>query len=244
MDPDKNHAPNTDRTDPQRETLAQSTQDAPSSTTPLPSAGHGLRMSSNRRATMLFRTMDHTEEPIDDPHNSPELNAQRRHEYESVRTFNRTIAAVIENFEQAHGNIQEFARTMERTENLLDFWTATLSQSEEAKRILENPEWRGITAQLQDDIAQNNGEADEPPAAEIQQPQQQQRQQRKQLQTSTTRVQQQRQRTTPLYQGASAHRIPPKRTPSRQTLPQKRSGIADAASSSGTPRTKRVSRQS
>lgn len=106
LDLDQNPAANTGRTDLQRKSLSQNPQDVPSSSTPLPSAGHGLRMSSNRRATMLFRTMDHTEEPIDDPHNSPELNAQRRREYESARSFNRTIAAVIENFEQAHGNIQ------------------------------------------------------------------------------------------------------------------------------------------
>ncbi|ORX54516.1 hypothetical protein DM01DRAFT_1036931 [Hesseltinella vesiculosa] len=71
--------------------------------TPSPASNNPKRQSlllpSSRRATMLLRTIDHSQPPVDDPANPPELNVQRRQEYERVQKLNRTMETVIQNFE-------------------------------------------------------------------------------------------------------------------------------------------------
>lgn len=54
---------------------------------------------------MFFRTMDHSQPPVDDPNQTPEVNAQRRREYDTIRRLNETLETVIRNFKQAGENI-------------------------------------------------------------------------------------------------------------------------------------------
>ncbi|KAI8379174.1 DASH complex subunit Duo1-domain-containing protein [Radiomyces spectabilis] len=102
-----------------------------------------LLLASNRRATMLFRTMDHSQPPVEDQKNSAEVNARLRRDYETVQSLNRSIESIIQDFQEATGKIQTFADTVDQTNQLLDVWMHILSQTEHTKRLLEDPQWHG-----------------------------------------------------------------------------------------------------
>lgn len=55
---------------------------------------------------MFFRTMDHTQPPEEDANNPPEVNAQRRREYETIKGLNHMIETVLDNFEKGRENIK------------------------------------------------------------------------------------------------------------------------------------------
>jgi hypothetical protein len=55
---------------------------------------------------MAFRNVDHSQPPVEDPKNSPEVNAQRRREYERVQQLNHMVETVIQDFEHAADNIK------------------------------------------------------------------------------------------------------------------------------------------
>ncbi|KAI9006294.1 DASH complex subunit Duo1-domain-containing protein [Phycomyces nitens] len=101
---------------------------------------------SDRRATLLYRTMDHTQPPIEDPSNPPHINVQRRHEYEAIKSINHVIEQVIENFGKSSTHIKELAETVNQSELLLDKWISLMSQAEHTKRLLEDPDWHGKQA--------------------------------------------------------------------------------------------------
>ncbi|KAF7726343.1 hypothetical protein EC973_008923 [Apophysomyces ossiformis] len=105
-------------------------------------ASRSSMLLSNRRTTMLFR--DHTQPPVENPNNSPEVNAQRRHELETVQNLNHAIEASIQHAEQATEKIKQLAQTVDQTDKLLDLWTQILSQTEHTKRLLEDPNWQGV----------------------------------------------------------------------------------------------------
>ncbi|KAL0074954.1 DASH complex subunit Duo1-domain-containing protein [Phycomyces blakesleeanus] len=117
------------------------------------SSNHALRknnlLPSDRRATLLYRTMDHTQPPVEDPSNPPHINTQRRHEYEAIKGINRVMGQVIENFGKSSTHIKELAETVNESEQLLDRWIAVLSQTEHTKRLLEDPDWHGKEAEDQ-----------------------------------------------------------------------------------------------
>lgn len=71
-----------------------------------PSQRQSLLLATNRRATMFFRTMDHTQPPEEDANNPPEVNAQRRREYETIKGLNHMIETVLDNFEKGRENIK------------------------------------------------------------------------------------------------------------------------------------------
>lgn len=39
--------------------------------------------------------------------------------------------------------MQQFSRTVDQTDQLLDLWISILSQSEHTKRLIDNPSWEG-----------------------------------------------------------------------------------------------------
>ncbi|CAO3598714.1 unnamed protein product [Absidia cylindrospora] len=98
-----------------------------------------LLPTSSRRATMVIRTVDHSQPPVEDPSNTPEINEQRRKEYERVQQFNHMIETVTQDFEQAANNIKNFSDVLDETDQLLDLWTQILSQTQHTKRLLEDP---------------------------------------------------------------------------------------------------------
>ncbi|CAO3629827.1 unnamed protein product [Cunninghamella blakesleeana] len=91
-----------------------------------------------KRQSLLLRTIDHSQPPVEDPNNSPQINAQRRVEYERVQQLNHMMETVIIDFEQATNNLNNFLETLHETDQLLDIWTKILSQTQHTKRILEN----------------------------------------------------------------------------------------------------------
>ncbi|KAG0166612.1 hypothetical protein DFQ28_003025 [Apophysomyces sp. BC1034] len=97
---------------------------------------------SNRRTTMLFG--DRTQPPAENPNNSPELNAQRKCELETVQNLNRAIETSIQHAEETTDKIKQLAQTVDQTDKLLDLWTKILSQAEHTKRLLEDPNWQGM----------------------------------------------------------------------------------------------------
>ncbi|KAI8071461.1 hypothetical protein BC940DRAFT_294513 [Gongronella butleri] len=94
-----------------------------------------LFLSTSQR--MLLRTIDHSEPPVEDPNNLPEVNVRRRQEYERLQKLNQTMETVLNNFKTINTRIQTFSETLDETEQLLDLWTYTLSQTQHTKRILE-----------------------------------------------------------------------------------------------------------
>ncbi|KAI8098990.1 DASH complex subunit Duo1-domain-containing protein [Halteromyces radiatus] len=101
-----------------------------------------LPPTSSRRATMVFRTVDHSQPPIADPANPAELNAQRQLEYERVQQLNHMMETVIQDFENAADNIKNFGETLDETDQLLDLWTQILSQTQHTKRLLDDASWQ------------------------------------------------------------------------------------------------------
>ncbi|KAG2180920.1 hypothetical protein INT43_008500 [Umbelopsis isabellina] len=84
-----------------------------------------------------------SQEPMEDPNVSPEINARRRKELEAVRNLNMAVQTINSNFEKNKSNLQQFKQTVNQTNQLLDMWIKILSQTEHTKRLMEDPEWEG-----------------------------------------------------------------------------------------------------
>ncbi|KAJ2960486.1 hypothetical protein NQZ79_g4093 [Umbelopsis isabellina] len=84
-----------------------------------------------------------SQEPMEDPNNSPETNAKRRNELAAVRNLNMAVQTINSNFEKNKSNLQQFKQTVNQTNQLLDMWIMILSQTEHTKRLMEDPEWEG-----------------------------------------------------------------------------------------------------
>ncbi|CDS09402.1 hypothetical protein LRAMOSA10762 [Lichtheimia ramosa] len=108
-----------------------------------PAHRQSLPLSTGRRATILLRTLDHSEPPVANPNNPPEVNIQRQREYENICKLNEAMETVIDNFSQTSESIQNFSHTVDQTERLLDLWASMLSQSEHTRQLLENERWQG-----------------------------------------------------------------------------------------------------
>ncbi|KAI7866612.1 DASH complex subunit Duo1-domain-containing protein [Spinellus fusiger] len=108
-----------------------------------PNSAKDILLPSNRRATLLYRTLDHSLPPIEDPNNTPHTNIQRRNEYEAVKSTNLIMEGVISNFENISTLVKQLTHTVDQTEQLLDRWVGVLAQTEHTKRLLDDPEWKG-----------------------------------------------------------------------------------------------------
>lgn len=71
-----------------------------------PAHRQSLPLSTGRRATILLRTLDHSEPPVANPNNPPEVNIQRQREYENICKLNEAMETVIDNFSQTSESIQ------------------------------------------------------------------------------------------------------------------------------------------
>ncbi|KAI8575736.1 hypothetical protein K450DRAFT_260213 [Umbelopsis ramanniana AG] len=87
--------------------------------------------------------MTDSQAPIEDPSNSPEVNAKRKQELEAVRKLNSAVQTINLNLEHSKANLQQFKQTVNQTNQLLDMWILILSQTEHTKRLMEDPEWEG-----------------------------------------------------------------------------------------------------
>ncbi|CAO3683820.1 unnamed protein product [Umbelopsis ramanniana] len=99
---------------------------------------NALALSSLQKATMRD-----SQAPIEDPSNSPEVNAKRRQELEAVHKLNSAVQTINSNLEHSKANLQQFKQTVNQTNQLLDMWILILSQTEHTKRLMEDPEWEG-----------------------------------------------------------------------------------------------------
>ena len=73
-----------------------------SSTTPRPPRESLLP--TQRWVTNLYTSSGDLDQPVENPSNPPELNAQLRQEYEQLRKLNQTAQALLESFEQTRSN--------------------------------------------------------------------------------------------------------------------------------------------
>ena len=71
-----------------------------------PAHRQSLPLTAGRRATILFRTLDHSQPPVANPSNPPEVNTQLQHEYEKICKLNEAMETVIDNFSQTRDSIQ------------------------------------------------------------------------------------------------------------------------------------------
>ncbi|KAI8145981.1 hypothetical protein BJV82DRAFT_655489 [Fennellomyces sp. T-0311] len=101
-----------------------------------------LLPSFRRWVTNLYSNPPDEEPPVDDPSNAPEVNALFRREYHTLRNLNQTLQTVISSFEQTRSNIEQFTRTVDQTDQLLDLWTNILLQSENIKERLDDPSYK------------------------------------------------------------------------------------------------------
>jgi hypothetical protein len=53
-----------------------------------------------------FQTMADSQGPIEDPSNSPEVNAKRKQELEAVRKLNSAVQTINSNLEHSKANLQ------------------------------------------------------------------------------------------------------------------------------------------
>ncbi|KAG2172499.1 hypothetical protein INT44_006672, partial [Umbelopsis vinacea] len=90
-----------------------------------------------------FQPVTDSQAPIEDPSNSPEVNAKRKQELEAVRKLNSAVQTINLNLEHSKANLQQFKQTVNQTNQLLDMWILILSQTEHTKRLMEDPEWEG-----------------------------------------------------------------------------------------------------
>ncbi|CDH56757.1 predicted protein [Lichtheimia corymbifera JMRC:FSU:9682] len=138
-----------------------------------PTHRQSLPLTAGRRATILFRTLDHSQPPVANPNNPPEVNTQLQREYENICKLNEAMETVIDNFNQTRESIQNFSQTVDQTEQLLDLWASILSQSEHTRLLLENERWQGIsTPPLAPRSQPSSSPSSSSSANQLQQPQQ------------------------------------------------------------------------
>ncbi|KAL9545045.1 hypothetical protein PS6_008437 [Mucor atramentarius] len=66
---------------------------------------------SNRRSTILAIPMNQEEPPTEDPNLTQEENQQLRAEYKAVKSINRALESVLEDFQEASNKIHQFTET-------------------------------------------------------------------------------------------------------------------------------------
>ncbi|KAG2226066.1 hypothetical protein INT45_011683 [Circinella minor] len=104
---------------------------------------------TQRWVTNLYTSSGDLDQPVENPSNPPELNAQLRQEFEQLRKLNQTAQALLESFEQTRSNFDAFEASVDQTDQLLDLWTKILSQSEHTKQRLEDPKYHGSASPTQ-----------------------------------------------------------------------------------------------
>ncbi|KAJ9165685.1 hypothetical protein NKR19_g219 [Coniochaeta hoffmannii] len=90
--------------------------------------------------------------PSGNPHTRFDAEEAReaalRRELEGVRNINTVIENVIATLDRAKGNMGTVSQTVTNASTLLNTWTRILSQTEHNQRLIQNPNWKGATADM------------------------------------------------------------------------------------------------
>ncbi|EPB86236.1 hypothetical protein HMPREF1544_06964 [Mucor circinelloides 1006PhL] len=97
---------------------------------------------SSRRSTILAIPMNQEEPPTEDPNLTQEENQQLRAEYKAVKSINRALESVLEDFQEASNKIHQFTETVNSTNTLLDVWMNILEKTQDIMSVLEDESWK------------------------------------------------------------------------------------------------------
>ncbi|RUO95495.1 DASH complex subunit Duo1-domain-containing protein [Jimgerdemannia flammicorona] len=123
----------------------------PPPTTARPSSSAFAKYTANQQTRQLQQEQDLRKSaglanPADAagvPYDPDEVDPARLKELETVKKLNMSMHKINTNLEAAREKLQQFSRTVDQTDQLLDLWISILSQSEHTKRLIDNPSWEG-----------------------------------------------------------------------------------------------------
>ncbi|GAN03468.1 hypothetical protein MAM1_0041c02921 [Mucor ambiguus] len=97
---------------------------------------------SSRRSTILAIPTNQEEPPTEDLNLTPEENQKLKAEYEAVKSLNRAIETVLEDFEEASSKVHQFTDNVDSTNALLDTWMDILDKTQDIMSVHEDKTWK------------------------------------------------------------------------------------------------------
>ncbi|KAK4510263.1 uncharacterized protein ATC70_004693 [Mucor velutinosus] len=97
---------------------------------------------SSRRSTILAIPTNQEEPPTEDPNLTQEENQQLKAEYEAVKSMNRAMESILEDFGEASNKIHQFTDTVNSTNTLLDVWMNILEKTQDIMSVHEDKTWK------------------------------------------------------------------------------------------------------
>ncbi|CAO3643893.1 unnamed protein product [Mucor fragilis] len=96
----------------------------------------------SRRSTILAIPTNQEEPPTEDPNLTQEENQKLKAEYKAVKSMNRALESVLENFQEASNKIHQFTDTVDSTNTLLDMWMSILDKTQDVMSVHEDTTWK------------------------------------------------------------------------------------------------------